>query len=62
MLYYTNTNLAAIREDVIERLIDNMSKLKLDVNQDNMQVLLHHMLDEPSPSPPYLVHLSSYFN
>ena len=35
---------------------------KLDGDQDTMQVLLQHILDEPSPSPPHLVHLSSRFN
>ena len=35
---------------------------KLDGDQETMQVLLPHVLDEPSPSPPHLVHLSSRFN
>ena len=60
MLYCANTNLAAIREDLIERLIENM--IKLEGDQCTMQVLLQHMLHQPSQSPPHLVHLSSHFN
>ena len=56
----TNINLAMIREDLMGRFIDVMSKLVCD--QDTMQVLLQRMLDEPSSSQPHLVHLSSCFN
>ena len=34
---------------------------RIDDNQEAMQVLIQHMLDELSPSPPNLVHLSSCF-
>ena len=60
VLCYTNTNLATIRKDSMERFIDTMSKL--DGNQDTMHVLLQRVLDDPPPSPQHVVHLPSCFS
>ena len=56
-LHCANANLAKIREDLIERFISNISNL--DGNQDVMQILVQHMLDENSASPPRLINLST---
>ena len=47
----TNENLATVRESLIERFIYNINII--DGNQDPMQMLAQHMLDEPSKPPPH---------
>ena len=58
ILHCTNTSLSAIREDPIERFVSN--GIKLDANQDAIQVLLQHMLDETSAPPPHLAQLLTF--
>ena len=52
-----STNISTIREDLIDGFVYNIRKI--DRNQDSMQMLLQHMLDEIYVPPPHLAQLST---
>lgn len=59
-LYCTNANLAAMRENLIEKFVFDANKL--DWNQDSMQMLIQYFLDNIYTPLPHLVHLSTCIN